>query len=77
MKRKLTPERAAELENELRLRTIFSNKRLCRRYGISLSTLKRAQRAALERPLPATGAATDDDDVHVLYFRAPKKETAT
>ena len=72
MKRKLTPERDAELINELRLRVLFTNKMLCRRYGISPSTLKRKQRAALERPLPAIGA----DTMHVVCFTARQKVKA-
>ena len=45
---------------------------LCRRYGISPSTLKRKQRAARERPLPVH----DADDVHMLYFCTRKKVKA-
>lgn len=48
---RLPAERRAELLNELRLRRLFTNKMLCRRYGVSLSTLKRLQAEALERPL--------------------------
>jgi hypothetical protein len=52
---RLSPERRAELLNELRLRRLFTNKMLCRRYGVSLSTLKRLQAEALERPLDPMG----------------------
>lgn len=45
---KLPPEREAELLNELRLRVLFSNKALCRRYGISRRTLVRLQSKALD-----------------------------
>jgi hypothetical protein len=69
VKRKLTAERDAELVDELRLRVLFTNKMLCRRYGISPSTLKRKQRAALERPLPAI----DADTMHVVCFPARRK----
>lgn len=52
---RLSPERRAELINELRLRRLFTNKRLCDRYGVSLSTLKRLQTEAFERPLDPMG----------------------
>jgi hypothetical protein len=45
---KLSPEREAELLNELRLRVLFSDRALCRRYGISRRTLVRLQSKALD-----------------------------
>jgi AraC-like DNA-binding protein len=59
---KLSAERRAELLNELRLRVLFKDKTLCRRYGISRSTLARLQREALERPMTQNVS----DTVHVL-----------
>jgi hypothetical protein len=46
---KLSPAREAELLNELRLRVLFRDKSLCKRYGVSRSTLARLQRKALDR----------------------------
>lgn len=45
---KLSRERRAELLNELQLRVLFRDKMLCRRYGVSRSTLARLQREALD-----------------------------
>lgn len=61
---KLSPARRAELLNELRLRVLFSNKALARRYGVSRRTLVRLQAEALARPL----APMAPDTLHVLCF---------
>ncbi len=70
---KLSAERRAELLNELRLRMLFRDKVLCRRYGISRSTLTRLQAEALERPLTQKAS----DTVHVTLFtsRGPLEQT--
>jgi hypothetical protein len=66
---KLTPERRAELINELQLRVLFRDKLLCRRYGVSRSTLARLQREALdERPITQNVSET----VHVLCLRTTR-----
>ncbi len=61
---KLAPERRAELLNELRLRVLFKDKALCRRYGISRRTLTRLQAEALEQPM----AQIEPDTLHVICF---------
>ena len=57
---KLTLERRTELMNELRLRVLFRDKCLCRRYGVSRSTLAILQREAFKQPMAA--------ESHVLWF---------
>jgi hypothetical protein len=59
-RRRVPAERRAEAINELRLRPIFSNKRMCQRYGFSLSTLKRLQTEAFERPLANVSQISPD-----------------
>jgi hypothetical protein len=62
---KLSAERRAELVAELRLRELFTNKALCRRYGVSRRTLVRLRAEMMqERPLAQFGTATH----HVLLF---------
>ena len=48
---RLSPQRRAELLNELRLRMLFRDKIMCRRWGISRRTLARLQAEALMRPM--------------------------
>jgi hypothetical protein len=60
---KLSPSRRAELLNELQLRVLFRDKVLCRRYGVSRSTLARLQREALDQM-----AQNVPKDIHVLWF---------
>lgn len=50
---KLNAARREELLNELRLRVLFRDKSLCKRYGVSRSTLARLQREALDGQLVA------------------------
>jgi hypothetical protein len=74
---KLTPQREAELLNELRLRTLFSNKALCRRYGVSRRTLVRIQSKALDpfgegvyQSLKQKMAQITPDTLHLICFTA-------
>ena len=60
---KLSPARRAELIAELQLRLLFRDKVLCRRYGVSRSTLARLQREALEQM-----TQNAPKDMHVLWF---------
>jgi hypothetical protein len=72
---KLTRQREAELLNELRLRVLFSNRAICRRYNISRRTLVRLQSKALdpygEGVFPALKqqlAQITPDTLHVVCF---------
>lgn len=67
---KLSRERRAELLNELKLRVLFRDKSLCRRYGVSRSMLGRLQREAL-----AEKTQNEPTDIYVTWFpikRPPK-----
>jgi hypothetical protein len=67
---KLSPERRAELLNELRLRVLFKDKALCRRYGVSRATLCRLQREALEQPMTQNAS----DSVHILCLTTSRSK---
>ena len=47
--KKLSRELRAELIRELQLRVLFRDKSLCKRYGVSRSTLARLQREAFDK----------------------------
>ena len=61
---KLSPERRAELINELHLRVLFRDKLICKRYGISRSTLARLQREALDQHMTQNAPQS----IHVLVL---------
>jgi hypothetical protein len=72
---KLTAERKAELLNELRLRVLFKDRALCRRFGISRRTLSRLQSEALDpfaeglsQVLDRQMAQIEPDTLHVICF---------
>ena len=48
---RLSPESRAELLNELRLRRLFRDKVMCKRWGISQRTLARLQAEVLAEPM--------------------------
>jgi hypothetical protein len=70
---KLTAERKAELLNELKLRVLFRDKSLCRRYGISRSTLARLQREALDEQTTAQ-IVSFSVSAKVLNTNEPRKK---
>ena len=70
---RLSPARRNELIAELQLRFLFRDKVLCRRYGVSRSTLARLQREALDQMTQKAPT-----DMHVLWFptNGPRKVKA-
>jgi hypothetical protein len=74
---KLTPERKAELLNEMELAEQFTEKRWAARFGISIPTVRRLRREARERRERLIPNLSHD--VHVVMFtgaRPSKKASA-
>jgi hypothetical protein len=71
--RKLSPQRRAELINELKLRVLFRDKSLCKRYGVSRSTLARLQREALDEQVMTQNVSYTVSAV-VLNANEPRKK---
>jgi hypothetical protein len=71
MKRKLSPERLAELLNEMELADQFTEKRWAARFGISIPYvryLRRQARERRERMIP-----NQSQDLHVVCFSTRSK----
>lgn len=62
---KLTPERRAELLDEMRFAELFNEEMWVLRYGVSLRTIKRLRAEARERPLRHCAAPVK---ATVIYF---------
>lgn len=73
---KLSRERRAELINELQLRVLFRDKSLCKRYGVSRSTLARLQREALDEQTVAQNVSYVVRAL-VLNTNGPRKKRVT
>jgi hypothetical protein len=68
---KLSPEREAELLNEMALAEIFTEKAWQRRYGVKPRTIRRLRAKMRERF--GTVAGLGPDTVHVLVLNGSKK----
>ncbi|HEX3915536.1 MAG TPA: hypothetical protein VHW71_18710 [Steroidobacteraceae bacterium] len=68
---KLSPEREAELLNEMALAEIFTEKAWQRRYGVKPRTIRRLRAKMRERF--GTVAALGPDTVHVLMLNGSRK----
>jgi len=70
---KLSPERRAELLNEMELADQFTEKRWAERYGLSISSIRGYRRLARER---REFIPNQQHDVHVVVFNSngPRKK---
>jgi AraC-like DNA-binding protein len=72
VKRKLSPQRLAELLNEMELADQFTEKRWAARFGISVPYVRYLRRQARERRRRLL-IPNQSQDLHVVCFSTPSK----